>query len=62
MEVDFKEGGLKIAFNYKFIVEALQVLESHDVKMEFGGSLAPALLKPDDDDDYLCLIMPVQVK
>jgi DNA polymerase-3 subunit beta len=62
MEVDFKEGGLKIAFNFKFIVEALQVLESHDVKMEFGGSLAPALLKPDDDENYLCLIMPVQVK
>ncbi|MEW5822327.1 MAG: DNA polymerase III subunit beta [Cyanobacteriota bacterium] len=62
MEVDFKEGGLKIAFNYKFLVEALQVIESHDVRMEFGGSLAPALLKTDEDEGYLCLIMPVQVK
>lgn len=62
MDVDFKEGGLKIAFNYKFLVEALQAIESHDVKMEFGGSLAPALLKTDEDEGYLCLIMPVQVK
>ena len=62
MDVDFKEGGLKIAFNYKFIIEALQAVETHDVKMEFGGSLAPALLKSDEEDGYLCLIMPVQVK
>lgn len=62
MDVDFKEGGLKIAFNYKFMLEALQAIETHDITMEFGGSLAPALLKCDDDEGYLCLIMPVQVK
>lgn len=62
MDVDFKDGGLKIAFNYKFILEALQAIETHDITMEFGGSLAPALLKCDDDEGYLCLIMPVQVK
>lgn len=62
MEVDFKEGGLKIAFNYKFLIEALQAIETHDIKMEFGGSLAPAILKSEDDESYLCLIMPVQVK
>lgn len=62
IEVDFKDGGLKIAFNFKFLVEALQALDCHDVKIEFGGSLAPSLIKPDDDEGYLCLIMPVQVK
>lgn len=62
MEVDYKDSGLKIAFNYKFVLDALQALETHDVRMEFGGSLAPTLFKSDEEDGYLCLIMPVQVK
>jgi DNA polymerase-3 subunit beta len=62
MEVDYKGTGLKIAFNYKFLVEALQAIETNDVKMEFIGSLGPALFKSDEDDNFLCLIMPVQVK
>lgn len=62
MEVDYKDSGLKIAFNYKFVVDALQALETHDIKMELGSSLAPAVFKSDEEDNYLCLIMPVQVK
>ena len=62
MEVDFKEGGVKIALNYQYLIEALQVIDSHDVRLEFGGSLAPALIKTDEDEGYLSLIMPVQVK
>jgi DNA polymerase III subunit beta len=62
MDVDFKEGGLKIAFNYKFILETIQVFDCHDVRMEFGGSLSPAVFKSEDEEGYLCLVMPVQVK
>lgn len=62
IEVDFKHDELRIAFNFKFLVDALQVIDSHDIKIEFNGSLAPAIIKPEEDDGYLCLVMPVQVK
>ncbi|MGE0199806.1 MAG: DNA polymerase III subunit beta [Candidatus Melainabacteria bacterium] len=53
---------LNIAFNYKYVLDALRVIESDDVRMETNGALAPTLFKGDKDDEYLCLVMPVQVK
>lgn len=62
LEVDYKGSSIKIAFNYKFIIDALSSIDTELVKMEIGGSLSPALFKPEDDQNYLCLVMPVQVK
>ncbi len=53
---------LNIAFNYKFLLDALRVIESDDVRMETNGALAPTLFKAKDENSYLCLVMPVQVK
>lgn len=63
-EIDVKYAGeeLKIAFNYKYIIDALRVMESESVKMELGGSLSSVLFKNPDDDNSLFLIMPVQIK
>ena len=65
IDVDFKEADpLNIAFNYKFLLDALKVIESDDVRMETNGALAPTLFRSQTDEarDYLCLVMPVQVK
>ncbi len=53
---------LNIAFNYKYVLDALRVIESDDVRMETNGSLAPTIFKGKDENEYLCLVMPVQVK
>ncbi|MBK8189750.1 MAG: DNA polymerase III subunit beta [Vampirovibrionales bacterium] len=63
MNVTFEnDEPLIIAFNYKFLLDALKVIESDDVRMETNGALAPTVFKSRDRDDYLCLVMPVQVK
>lgn len=56
------EEPLQIAFNYKFLLDALKVIESDDVRMETNGALAPTVFRAKDVDNYLCLVMPVQVK
>ncbi len=54
---------LNIAFNYKFLLDALKVIESDDVRMETNGALSPTLLRSEKEGSgYLCLVMPVQVK
>ena len=47
---------------YKFLLDALRVIRSDDVRMETNGALAPTLFKSEESSDYLCLVMPVQVK
>lgn len=54
---------LTIAFNFRFVLDALKVMDGDDLLMETNGALAPTLFKDADTPDaYLCLVMPVQVK
>jgi len=53
---------LSIAFNYRYVIDALKVIESEDVRMETNGPLSPTLFKAKEENGYLCLVMPVQVK
>jgi DNA polymerase III subunit beta len=54
---------LTIAFNFRFVLDALKVMDGEDVLMETNGALAPTLFKDAATPDaYLCLVMPVQVK
>ena len=53
---------LVIAFNYKYVLDSLKIMESKNVKIGLGGSLSATIFKPDSEDDYLCLIMPIQIR
>jgi len=55
-----REGDdLEIAFNARYILDVLDVLESEGVVIELTESLRPAVFKPAEGDDYLCVIMPM---
>ncbi|GBC93820.1 DNA polymerase III subunit beta [bacterium HR15] len=55
-----REGDdLEIAFNAKYILDVLDVLESEGVAIELTEALRPAVFKPVDRSDYLCVIMPM---
>lgn len=62
LDIEYDAEDLVIAFNYKYVLDALKVIETDRVKIELGGSLSSALFKSDDQDSFLCLIMPVQIK
>ncbi|MEB3286464.1 MAG: DNA polymerase III subunit beta [Vampirovibrionales bacterium] len=62
LSVTYDGEPLSIAFNYKFVLDALKVIESDDVRLETNGSLSPTLFRSKEENDYLCLVMPVQVK
>ena len=55
-----REGDdLEIAFNAKYLLDVLDVLESEKVAVELTEALRPAVFRPDDRTDYLCVIMPM---
>jgi len=55
-----REGDdLEIAFNAKYLLDVLDVLESEQVTVELTESLRPAVFRPSDRTDYLCVIMPM---
>lgn len=51
----------EIAFNARYLLDALQSITQEQVVLEMSQPLAPGTLKPLDSDDYLYVIMPMQI-
>ncbi len=51
----------EIAFNARYLLDALQAITQEQVVLELSQPLAPGTLKPLDSDDYLYVIMPMQI-
>lgn len=62
IDVEFEGEELIIAFNYRFVSEALNAMDSSEVNIGLSGSLSATIFKPKNEQDYICLIMPVQVR
>jgi DNA polymerase-3 subunit beta len=52
---------VQIAFNARYVLDALAVVGTDDVQLSFNGPLSPGVIRPVGSDDYLCIIMPVRV-
>jgi len=61
VEATVDGGGLLIAFNVKFLREALEVIRTPNVALETSAPNAPGVVKPVGEDDYLHVIMPMHI-
>lgn len=52
---------LEIGFNPKFLIDALKVIESEEIKMHFVNNVSPSILKPTDSDNYTYLVLPCRI-
>lgn len=53
--------GLQIAFNARYVIDALSVVESQEVELGFNAPLSPGVVRPVGRDDYLYVVMPIRV-
>ena len=54
-----KEGkNIKIAFNPKFLIDALRAIDDEEVTLYFTNAKAPCFIR-DDEEKYIYLILPV---
>ena len=62
--IDIKYTGepLTIAFNYKFVLEFLKIVESEEIAVKLNSSLSATVFAPCSDEDYIYLVMPVQLR
>jgi DNA polymerase III subunit beta len=56
------EGGkINIAFNSKFLQEAVNACLSSQIIIEFSGNLSPALIKPVGEEGLEYIVMPIRL-
>ncbi len=67
LDIEYSYENLLIAFNYKYVLDSLKNMDSKNVKVEMSTNLSASIFKPEaeneeKDNNYICLIMPVQVR
>lgn len=62
IDIEYSAEELKIAFNYKYVLDSLKNMETSEVKIGLNSTLSATVLKPNNEEDYVCLIMPVQIR
>lgn len=59
--ITLEGDGLKIAFNSKYFIDVLKIIDVEEVFMELSSSVSPCLVKTMDGSNYTYLILPVRL-
>lgn len=52
---------LQIAFNCKYIIDVLKILEEEEIVLEFSSSVSPCVIRNKEDKSSTYLVLPVRV-
>ena len=52
---------LDIAFNIRYLIDVLNVINDERVVVESNGSANPGVIRPENRDDFIHVIMPMSV-
>lgn len=53
---------IRIAFNNKYMIDALKHTECDQINIDINGPLSPIKIIPTEGDDFLFLVLPVRLK
>ena len=61
MEAELDGDPLEIAFNAKYLTDVIRNITDDRMCMCFNSSISPCVIRPEEGDQYLYLILPVRV-
>ena len=64
MEVVYEGPSLDVGFNSRYLIEALNIIDSEEVLIEIKDEGSPGMMRPmplADPPDQICIIMPMRI-
>lgn len=61
VNIELEGEGLKIAFNSKYFLDVLRIIDSEEIYLEFSTNVSPCLVKKHEFDDFTYLVLPVRL-
>ncbi|SHH99151.1 DNA polymerase III subunit beta [Clostridium grantii] len=53
--------GLQIAFNSKYLIDVLKIIDENEISLEFSSSVSPCLIKNNENTKFTYLVLPVRL-
>lgn len=61
MSIILQGKSLQIAFNSKYLIDVLKIMEEDEITMEFSSSVSPCVIKNKDINNCTYLVLPVRL-
>jgi DNA polymerase-3 subunit beta len=61
LDIDYAGETLAIGFNAKYLLDAINAVQSKEVRFSFQDELSPSRLSPPDDEKTLAVVMPMRI-
>ncbi len=61
VNIDYAQDEMEIGFNARYLLDVLGVIEEEKVLFKLNESLSSGMLRPQEDDKYLCILMPMRI-
>ena len=62
MDILYSGEDILIAFNYKYLLDCFKNIDAEDMIICMNTNLSATVIKPDNDEDFIYLVMPVQIR
>ncbi|MGH7891680.1 MAG: DNA polymerase III subunit beta, partial [Thermodesulfobacteriota bacterium] len=59
--LDYSGDPIELGFNARYLMDVLEVITGERVQIGLIDELSPAVLRPEGDEVYLSVIMPMRV-
>jgi len=59
--VTYDGESLSVAYNARFLMDGLKNMDAKEVLLELSTALAPGVIRPVGDENYLCVVMPIRL-
>ena len=61
--INFDSDDIEIAFNSRYLLEGLKIIDTDSILLKFNAPTTPAIFTPSDDSkQFIYLVMPVQIR
>ena len=61
ISITYDGDPIEIGFNSKYVIEAIEQTDTDTLTIALTDELSPVVIKPEGDDSYLAVIMPMRV-
>lgn len=59
--ISLEGADILIAFNARYIMDALKAVTDDFIKIKFNSSISPCVITPNENDEYFYLVLPVRL-
>lgn len=61
LEADIKGKETEIVFNYKYLLDGLNSINTKKVFLGLNGEASPGIIKPEGESDFIYVVMPIKL-